>query len=138
MMLLVLSTILQFLSIMVAGIQCTPLSGIPMGRIEYGPDMTPNYMLGTTATYICNDGFFLDLSVGNEVRTCEDDNGLDDLGEFTGSQPTCVRKYLRYMHENIIMSLAIAQAVRNRILKLHVWLNLKSLISHNFNQGVVV
>ncbi len=55
--------------------------------------MTPNYMLGTTATYICNDGFFLDLSVGNEVKTCEDDNGLDDLGEFTGSQPTCVRKY---------------------------------------------
>ncbi|XP_064387537.1 uncharacterized protein LOC135335856 isoform X6 [Halichondria panicea] len=71
-------------------IQCTPLPGIPNGRIEYGPDMTPNYMLGTTATYICNDGFFLDLSVGNEVRTCEDDNGLDDLGEFTGSQPTCV------------------------------------------------
>ncbi len=79
---------------MVAGIQCTPLPGIPNGRIEYGPDTTPNYMLGTTATYICNDRFLLDLSVGNEVRTCEDDNGLDDLGEFTGSQPTCVRKYL--------------------------------------------
>ncbi len=78
-----------------AGIQCTPLSlpDIPNGMIEYGPDMTPNYMLGTTATYICNDGFFLDISVGNEVRTCVDDNGLDNLGEFTGSQPTCVRKY---------------------------------------------
>ncbi|XP_064387566.1 uncharacterized protein LOC135335869 isoform X2 [Halichondria panicea] len=72
-------------------IQCTPLSGIPNGMIEYGPDTTANYMLGTNATYICNDGFFLDLSVGNEIRTCEDDDGLDDLGEFTGSQPTCVR-----------------------------------------------
>ena len=78
---------------MVTGIQCTPLSGIPNGRIEYGPDTTANYKLGTTSTYICNNGFFLDLSAGNEVRTCEDDNGLDDLGEFTGSQPTCVRKY---------------------------------------------
>ena len=60
--------------------------------------MIPNYMLGTTATYICNDGFFLDQSVRNEVRTCEleDDNGLDNLGDFTGTQPTCVRKHLVY------------------------------------------
>ncbi len=79
--------------ILLTVIQCTPLPDIPNGRIEYGPDMTPNYMLGTTSTYICNNGFFLDLSAGNEIRTCEDDNGLDDLGEFTGSQPTCVRKY---------------------------------------------
>ena len=84
---------LLFAMILLTVIQCTPLPDIPNGRIEYGPDTTANYMLGTTATYICNDGFFLDLSVGNEVRTCEDDNGLDDLGEFTGSQPTCVRKY---------------------------------------------
>ncbi len=82
-----LSAILLF-----AGIQCVPLPDIPNGMIEYGPDTTANYMLGTTATYICNDGFFLDVSVGNEVRTCVEDDGLDDLGVFTGSQPTCVRK----------------------------------------------
>ena len=84
---------LLFAMILLTVIQCTPLPDIPNGRIEYGPDTTANYMLGTTATYICNNGFFLDLSVGNEVRTCEDDDGLDNLGEFTGSQPTCIRKY---------------------------------------------
>ncbi len=75
---------------MFAGIQCIPLPGIPNGMIEYGPDTTPNYMFRTTATYICNEGFSLDISVGNEVRTCVNDNGLDNLGVFTGSQPTCV------------------------------------------------
>ena len=83
-----------------AGIECTPLPDVQNGRIEYDSDTTPNYMLGTTATSICNNGFFLDLSVGNKVRTCEDDNGLDDLGEFTGSQPTCVRKYLNSNFSN--------------------------------------
>ena len=66
--------------------------------------MTANYMLKTTATYICNDRFFMDLSVGNEARTCEDDDGLDDLGEFTGSQPTCVRKYLIYVIASLIQT----------------------------------
>ena len=84
---------LLFAMILLTVIQCTPLPGIPNGRIEYGPDTTANYMLGTTSTYICNDRFFLDLSVGNDIRICEDDDGLDDIGEFTGSQPTCVRKY---------------------------------------------
>ena len=86
----VFSTLLAIL--LFAGIQCVPLPDIPSGIIEYGPDTSANYMLGTTATYICNNGFFLDVSVGNEVRTCVDDDGLDDLGVFTGSQPTCVRK----------------------------------------------
>ena len=94
MMLLILILVQYCFFLVTADIQCTTLPDIPNGRIEYSPDMTPNYMLGTTSIYICNNGFFLDLSVGNEVRTCENDNGLDDLGEFTGSQPTCVRKYL--------------------------------------------
>ncbi len=55
--------------------------------------MTPNYELDTNATYSCNAGYFLDVSVGDEVRTCIDDIDNDAEGVFDGQAPSCVRKY---------------------------------------------
>ncbi len=76
-----------------AAIQCPPVLAIPNGVITYAPDNTPNYDLGTVATYACNAGFVLDLSIGgSEIRTCVDDNGLDAIGEFDRQAPRCVRK----------------------------------------------
>ena len=73
-------------------VECEPLDAIANGFITYADDTTPNFDLGTTATYACNEGFFLDLSVGDRVRTCEDDNDMDALGEFSGLAPSCVCK----------------------------------------------
>ncbi len=61
----------------------------------YAPDTTPNYDLGTVATYACDPGFVLDLSLGgSEMRMCVDDNGLDAVGVFDRQAPRCVRKSL--------------------------------------------
>ena len=61
--------------------------------IVYATDLTPNFDLNTTATYSCNDGYTLDLSIGVEVRTCIDDGNNDAVGVFSGKEPACVRKY---------------------------------------------
>ena len=64
---------------------------IANGFIRYAPDDTPNYALGTVATYSCNTGYVLDLTVGSRTRTCtDDDNVMDAIGEFSGQAPTCV------------------------------------------------
>ncbi len=68
------------------------------GMIVYATDMSPDFELTTTATYSCNAGYFLDLSVGNEVRTCIDDNDNDADGIFTGQAPSCVREYIHIQH----------------------------------------
>ncbi len=71
----------------------TLLPDIPNGLITYAPDTTPDYDLGTVATYACEAGFVLDLSLGgSEMRTCVDDNGLDAIGVFDRLAPRCVRK----------------------------------------------
>ena len=75
-------------------IECEALDPIPNGVITYADDTTPNFDLGTTATYACNEGYFLDLSVGVRVRTCVDDGDMDALGVFTDQAPSCVRKYI--------------------------------------------
>ena len=62
------------------------------GFITYATDNTPNYSLGTVATYGCNDGFILNLSVGSEMRTCIDDGDNDVEGVFNLMAPTCDRK----------------------------------------------
>ena len=64
--------------------------------ITYSTVGTPNHALGTVATYSCNVGFVLDLTVGSEMRTCEDD-GMDAFGMFSGQAPSCVRKF-KYRH----------------------------------------
>ncbi len=58
--------------------------------ISYSPDVTPDYDLGTEATYTCEAGFNLD---GNEVRVCMDDDGMDAIGVWNGQEPNCVRKF---------------------------------------------
>ena len=60
--------------------------------ITYSNDGTPNYALGTVATYICDTGFALNLTVGSEMRTCIDDNDDDAEGVFDMQEPACVRK----------------------------------------------
>ena len=77
-------------------IECEALPAIENGFITYAVDNVPNYDLGTTATYACNEGYFLDLSVGVRVRTCVDDDGMDALGVFTDQAPSCVRKFVSF------------------------------------------
>ncbi len=77
----------------VTAIQCNPLDGIENGVITYATDITPNYDLGTVATYDCDAGYFLDLSLGGSMtRTCSDDLDNDAEGVFSGQAPRCIRK----------------------------------------------
>ena len=41
--------------------------------------------IGTVADHVCNDGY---VQVGDQFRTCEDDDGV---GQFGGAAPTCER-----------------------------------------------
>ena len=70
-------------------IECPPLPAITNGTISCSLDVTPDYDLGTEATYTCEAGFYLE---GNEVRVCMDDNGMDAIGVWSGQEPSCVRK----------------------------------------------
>ena len=70
-------------------IECSPLPTITNGTISYSPDVTPDYDLGTKATYTCEAGFYLE---GSEVRVCMDDDGMDTIGVWSGQQASCVRK----------------------------------------------
>ncbi len=82
-------------SIVLTAIECLPLDSTTNGVITYAIDNTPNYDLGTVATYDCDTGFVLDLSLGgSEMRTCVDDNGLDAIGEFNNQAPICIGKSL--------------------------------------------
>ncbi len=77
----------------VAAIQCLPLEEIENGVITYVFDDTPNYDLGAVAIYECNDGFFLDIPLGETgIRTCVDDLDNDAEGVFDGQAPACIRK----------------------------------------------
>ena len=101
-----LRTMIQFFFQTITAIQCEPLDAIANGVITYADDTTPNFDLGTTATYSCNEGYFLDLSVGVRVRTCVDDNDMDALGVFTDEAPSCVRKSA-YNFIHIIVSVKV-------------------------------
>ncbi len=59
--------------------------------ISYSPDVTPDYDLGTEATYTCEAGFYLE---GNQVRVCMDDDGMEAIRMWSGRVPSCVRKSL--------------------------------------------
>jgi len=54
--------------------------------VTYQPPEAPRFV-GTTATYNCNTGYMLSE---NNVRTCQD----VDNGTWTGSDPSCNRKYI--------------------------------------------
>ncbi len=71
---------------------CFELEPLVNGEIDYGGRIEP-FALGTVATYACNEGFDLDLSLGgSEMRTCVDGNGLDAIGVFDNQAPRCIRK----------------------------------------------
>ncbi len=60
--------------------QCPPLPEIANGVISYFPDNIPDYDVGTTATYMCEDGFSLS---GDVTRDCQSDR------TFSGMEPIC-------------------------------------------------
>ncbi len=81
------------LFILNTAIGCLVLPIFANGIITYAIDVTPDFDLGTTATYSCNDGYTLYTSIGVEVRTCIDDGDNDAVGVFSDQEPACVRKY---------------------------------------------
>ena len=71
------------------GITCTSLSQINNGLVAYS---SSPFNFGTTATYTCNEGFFLQ---GDRTRTCGGDgSGLN--GVWSGSAPVCAG--IQYTH----------------------------------------
>ena len=68
-----------------SAITCTSLSQVNNGLVTYSPDTTSPFSFGTTATYSCNEGFFLQ---GGRTQTCVGDgSGLN--GVWSGSAPVC-------------------------------------------------
>ncbi len=53
--------------------------------IAYSPDTTSPFDFGTTATYSCNDGYFLE---GEQTRSCAGD-GSSTMGTWDLTAPTC-------------------------------------------------
>ena len=66
-------------------ITCEVLPDIANGTISY--DMTSIYVLGAVATYMCDNGFYLE---GEAQRTCTSRNRIS--GVFDGKEPTCICK----------------------------------------------
>ena len=75
-----------FLSI---AIECPGLS-LENGVVTYSTDTSPNFELGTIATHFCNTGLSLQ---GPVTRTCVNDDGIDIVGVWSGSPPTCSRTF---------------------------------------------
>ena len=101
-------------SFLYLAIECPPLDPIINGFINYAPNNTPNYDLGTVATYNCDAGFVLDLSLGGSVtRTCVDDNGLDAIGEFNNQAPRCIRKWLKFLIQIKIFIIIVSVTLIN-------------------------
>ena len=95
-------------SLLYTAIQCDPLPPIENGFNVYNPDNVPPYDLGTVATYDCNAGFFLDFTVGTEMRTYVDDGDNDAEGIFDArhqfvsvSQETAIRGVV--VNKNLVM-----------------------------------
>ena len=76
-----------------SAITCTSLSQINNGLVTYRPDTTSPFNFGTTATYSCNENFFLQ---GDRTRTCGGaGSGLN--GVWSGSAPVCAGIHT-YLH----------------------------------------
>ena len=76
-------------NIFLAAIECPALTAPMNGQVSYAMDMTSPYEIGTVATFTCNAGFSLD---GANMLTCADDDQLDTVGTWGGTEPTCERK----------------------------------------------
>ncbi len=72
------------------------------GMIEFDVDTTAPFDFGTTATYSCNDGFFLE---GNTVRNCEGD-GSRRTGLWDGTAPVCTGMCTHLMHVRMAPNLS--------------------------------
>ncbi len=80
---------------MCTAIECSLLPPFSNGGISYMPNMDEPIALRTVATYSCTARFFLDVSNGNKVRTCMNDDGMDATGIWSDDPPICFRK-LKY------------------------------------------
>ncbi len=72
-----------------AAITCTGLVDAPLnGSIRYSneADSADNYSFGTSADYVCDEGF--GLIDGPSSRECYGD-GVTAVGQFMGSSTTC-------------------------------------------------
>ena len=70
-------------------ILCTALNAPLNGVIFYTDDITTDVDHGTTATYVCDEGY--GLTGGDAVRTCSG-GGESQVGEWSGSPPSCDSK----------------------------------------------
>ena len=67
---------------------CPALTAPTNGQVSY--DMTSPYQIGTVARFTCNAGFSLNGAV--DMLICADDDQLDTVGTWGGTEPTCPRK----------------------------------------------
>ncbi len=65
-------------------VECPALAPIPNGAITYGPDMIPDFNVGTLATHSCDSSFF--LTAGSDTQVCL------DTGRWSGR----VSRYVRF------------------------------------------
>ena len=70
-------------------IECPELN-LGNGMVTYTTDMIADFEFGTVATHSCDAGFVLQ---GSTTRTCVDDDGMDTVGVWNESPPTCIRKF---------------------------------------------
>ncbi len=67
---------------------CPPLLPLANGMISYSPDNTPDYTIGTVATYSCNQGYY--LTDGFTTKVCRE--VVRSPAMFDGPTPICERK----------------------------------------------
>ena len=67
---------------------CPALTAPMNGQVSY--DMTSPYGIGTVARFTCDTGFSLNGAV--DMLTCADDDQLDTVGTWGGTEPTCPRE----------------------------------------------
>ena len=66
-------------------ITCIDLSAPANGRIDYSPETTSPYGFGTTAIYVCESGFGVNVL---QPRICSGDDS-STIGVWSGIAPTC-------------------------------------------------
>ena len=69
-------------------ILCTSLAPDVNGVIIFAPDSTEPFDFQTTATYGCNEGFFLLGNANYDTRWCDGD-GLSTSGVWNSTAPSC-------------------------------------------------
>ena len=76
-------------ALFLAAIECPALTAPMNGQVLYATDMTSPYEIGTVATFTCDAGFSLDRAP--DTLTCADDDQVDTVGTWGGTEPTCER-----------------------------------------------